>query len=105
MTVLDDAGAACFGLTIGYITYRTLVRTTEKTAISDLAAVIGAVGGAAITTLFRAGTELFAWYSIGLLLGVVAYGVLYHSQNGDFNAVMGRTGRSKPPPTGPNAPQ
>jgi outer membrane lipoprotein SlyB len=42
----------CFGLVVGYITYRTLARTTEKVAISDLATVIGAIGGAAITGLF-----------------------------------------------------
>ena len=67
-------GASCFGTVVGYITYRTLARTTEKAAITDLAAVIGAVGGGAITTLYGpADGTLFAMYSIGLVVGMGLY--------------------------------
>ncbi len=78
-TVSDPAGivlvgALCFGIAIGYITYRTLARTTDKASITDLAAVIGAVGGGTVTTLFgSANGKMFAFYSIGLVAGMVSY--------------------------------
>jgi uncharacterized membrane protein YeaQ/YmgE (transglycosylase-associated protein family) len=70
--VLTAVGALCFGLVVGWVTYRTLRRREGAAALSDIAAVIGAVGGAAVTTLF-ASEALFAWYSIGLGLGFFAY--------------------------------
>jgi len=67
-------GAICFGLVVGYITYRTLARTTDKAAITDLATVIGAIGGGAITALYGpADGSLFAMYSIGLIVGMALY--------------------------------
>jgi hypothetical protein len=68
----DVFGAWCFGLVIGWVTYRTLRRQTETVALSNIATVIGAVGGAAVTGLFGT-TRLFAWYSIGLTLGFFVY--------------------------------
>jgi hypothetical protein len=66
-------GAVCFGIVIGYITYRTLARS-EKASVSDIAAVVAAVGGGTVTTLFdRNGTDAFGWYSIGLLAGMAVY--------------------------------
>lgn len=67
-------GAFCFGLVAGYITYRTLVRTTKAAAIGDLSAVLSALGGAVVVNLFDpAGGELFGWYAIGLPLGMLVY--------------------------------
>lgn len=71
----ETVGAVLFGLVIGWVTYRTLRRSNETVAISDLAAVVGAVGGAAVTGLFEDGA-LFAWYSIGLAIGFFGYLVL-----------------------------
>ncbi|MFE1500161.1 hypothetical protein ACFW89_34445, partial [Streptomyces albidoflavus] len=51
-TGLVLTGAAFFGVAVGYITYRTLARTTDKAAITDLATVIGAIGGGVVTTLY-----------------------------------------------------
>lgn len=65
-------GAWCFGVVVGWVTYRTLRRSRQAVALSDIASVIGAVGGAAVTTLFD-GARLFAWYSIGLFTGFFAY--------------------------------
>jgi uncharacterized membrane protein YeaQ/YmgE (transglycosylase-associated protein family) len=65
-------GALCFGIVIGWITYRTL-RRTQTNGLSDLATIIGAVGGAAITGLFPRASGEFGFYSIGLLLGFFAY--------------------------------
>jgi len=65
------AGAVCFGLVIGWVTYRTL-RRQQNAALSDIAGVIGAVGGAAVTKLFGS-PELFAGYCIGLAVGFFLY--------------------------------
>lgn len=72
---IADAGAVCFGLVVGWIAYRTLRRTRQNAALSDIATVIGAVGGAAITSLFDSKT-LFGYYSIGLAAGFFLYLVL-----------------------------
>ena len=65
-------GAALFGLVIGWVTYRTLRRSKQDVGLSDIASVIGAVGGAAVTKLFD-NVELFGWYSIGLAVGFFGY--------------------------------
>lgn len=68
-------GALCFGLVIGWVTYRTLRRTTEKVGLSNIATVIGAVGGGAVTGIFD-DDQLFGLYSIGLAIGFFSYLVL-----------------------------
>jgi ABC-type protease/lipase transport system fused ATPase/permease subunit len=65
-------GAAGFGAVMGWITYRTLRRREGAAALSDLATVIGALGGAAITALFKT-PDLFGWYSTGLTVGFFLY--------------------------------
>jgi len=72
---IASVGAILFGVVVGWITYRTLRRSKEGAALSDIAAVIGAVGGAAITGLFDS-EALFAWYSIGLFVGFFVYLIL-----------------------------
>jgi uncharacterized membrane protein YeaQ/YmgE (transglycosylase-associated protein family) len=68
-------GALCFGLVIGWVTYRTL-RRSKTNGVSDIATIIGAVGGAAVTKLFPSSTDLFGTYCIGLAIGFFAYLVL-----------------------------
>jgi len=70
--ILEAIGAGCFGAVVGWITYRTLRRKEGAAALSDIATVIGAVGGAAVTALFENAT-LFASYSIGLAIGFAGY--------------------------------
>jgi hypothetical protein len=65
-------GAFCFGVVIGWVTYRTLRRSNETVALSNIATVVGAVGGAAVTALFP-DPNLFAWYCIGLAIGFFVY--------------------------------
>jgi hypothetical protein len=65
-------GALAFGVVIGWVSYRTL-RRTKATGIGDIASVIGAVGGGAITALFPAGSGAFGAYGIGLALGFFFY--------------------------------
>ncbi|GHP00874.1 hypothetical protein KSF_109210 [Reticulibacter mediterranei] len=71
-TTLAGIGAICFGLVVGWISYRTLRRKEGVAALSDIAAVISAIGGAAVTALFRS-ELLFGLYAIGLALGFFAY--------------------------------
>ena len=89
-TVLS-IGAICFGLVVGYITYRTLVRARSG-GVSDLAAVVAAIGGGTVTAVFNPKTsDTFGWYSIGLALGLGLYGALYWLVNGrkKFGEIMG----------------
>jgi uncharacterized membrane protein YeaQ/YmgE (transglycosylase-associated protein family) len=65
-------GAVCFGIVVGWVTYRTLRRREGTAALSDIATVIGAVGGAAVTALFKSDL-LFGLYCIGLAGGFFAY--------------------------------
>lgn len=68
---IPTVGAACFGLVIGWISYRTL-RRTGSSKISDIATIVAAVGGGAVTTIFNNET-LFGIYSIGLAVGFFGY--------------------------------
>lgn len=67
-------GPFSFGLVIGWVTYRTLRRNENKVALGDIAAVIGAVGGATVVGLFKAAA--FDSYCLGLAIGFFAYFVI-----------------------------
>jgi len=69
---ISGLGALLFGLVIGWISYRTLRLTAGTSVLSDIATIIAAVGGAAVTALFRSDV-LFGWYCLGLALGFFAY--------------------------------
>jgi hypothetical protein len=77
----SELGAVLFGIVVGWVTYRTLVRRTDGVALSDIATVIGAVGGGAVVSLFDS-ERLFGLYSIGLAIGFFAYLVLFFIING-----------------------
>ena len=68
-------GAFCFGAVVGWVTYFTM-RYAKGHAISDIATIIGAIGGAAILALFPADSSLFAYYGVGLAAGFFAYVLL-----------------------------
>ncbi len=105
--MINEIGAACFGVVVGYITYRTLARTVGKASVSDIAAVIGAVGGAAITKLYAPGSTGFAWYAIGLLGGMILFFLLFLVINGrtELGHVMGVTAQATTQQElGPNGP-
>lgn len=70
--MLQTFGAFCFGIVIGWITYRTL-RRTKTNGLSDIATIIGAVGGAAVISLFPSQSDSFGAYCIGLAIGFFAY--------------------------------
>jgi hypothetical protein len=84
---ITSIGAFAFGLVIGWITYRTLRRKEGAAALSDIATVIAAVGGAAVTTLFKR-PELFGWYSTGLVIGFFLYLIVSMAVFGKGSAKM-----------------
>ena len=88
------AGAVCFGLVVGWITYRTLARRTDAVSLSDIATVLGAIGGGVVVALFH-DQHMFGLYSIGLAVGFFAYLLLFWRLNGPQKTanVMG-SGRS-----------
>lgn len=65
-------GAFWFGIVIGYVTYRTLHHKPDS-GITDIAAVIGAVGGAAVVKLFPSDNGQFDIYALGLAIGFFFY--------------------------------
>src|SRR6266581_3006683 len=67
-----------FGALMGWITYWTLRRTGEAVAVSSIASVGGAVGGAAIMASIGGG-KLFAWYCISLTGGFFLCLILNHT--------------------------
>ena len=62
----------CFGIVIGWIVYRTL-RRSQTNGVSDLATVIGAIGGASVTALFSKESGDFQLYCLGLFVGFFGY--------------------------------
>jgi hypothetical protein len=84
-------GAVCFGLVVGWVTYRTLARRADGVSLSDIATVMGAVGGAAVVTIFN-DKQLFGLYSIGLAVGFFGYLIAYVILNGRKKAgtIMGQ---------------
>ncbi len=72
---MDKVGGLFFGLVVGWVTYRTLRRSTEKVGLSDIATVVGAVGGGLVAERFD-DPDVFGWYAIGLAIGFFGYLVL-----------------------------
>lgn len=72
MLTVDSAGSLCFGVVLGWITYRTL-RRSQTNGLSDIATVLGVIGGGTVTGLFPKGAAAFSWYAIGLAIGFFAY--------------------------------
>jgi hypothetical protein len=103
-------GALAFGVVIGWVTYRTL-RRTKTSGLGDIATILGAVGGAAVTALFPAKGQSFAAYGIGLAIGFFLYlltAVIVARQTSSLNAVnewLGepRSDRGTPQPGGTGA--
>lgn len=70
---LPTLGAGAFGVIIGWFVYFTNRYRKGNVQFSDITALVGAIGGGAILTLFEAKTDLFGAYGIGLFIGFFAY--------------------------------
>lgn len=73
----EERGAFAFGLVIGWFLYFLNRYRRGDVSLSDISTVLGAVGGAAVTSLFGGGAaNLFASYGIGLATGFFGYLVM-----------------------------
>jgi hypothetical protein len=72
-TQLQIFGAIGFGAIIGWLVYYINRYRTGDVQFSDLATIIGILGGGAILALFPAKTDLFGGYGIGLFIGFFSY--------------------------------
>lgn len=70
--MFQQSGAICFGAVIGWFTYYTMRYSTTHTS-SDVATIIGAIGGAAVLAVFPKQSDLFGFYAIGLAIGFFTY--------------------------------
>lgn len=100
---LQTIGALAFGLLIGWYVYHINRYRPGDVQLSDIVTLIGILGGAAVTALFEAGTDLFAGYGIGLAIGFFSYFLVLIilvgiSQN--FNVDWFLDGRRKDPAQG-----
>jgi hypothetical protein len=66
-------GAGAFGAVVGWYVYYINRWRKDDVQLSDIVTLLGAVGGAAITGLFSAKTDLFGAYGIGLAVGFFLY--------------------------------
>ena len=70
---IQDVGALSFGIVIGWFAYYVNRYRSDKIAASDVAAFLGAIGGAAVLSLFPAHTAPFGYYGLGLGIGFFSY--------------------------------
>ena len=66
-------GAGSFGMLIGWYVYFINRYRKADVQLSDLATVVGVLGGAAVLALFPASSPLFGAYGIGLGIGFFGY--------------------------------
>ena len=75
-SVLQLLGAGGFGALIGWYVYYVNRYRKGEVSLGDIVTLVGAIGGAAILTLFPAKTDLFGAYGIGLAIGFFGYFLL-----------------------------
>ena len=99
-TVIQLLGAGGLGFVIGWFVYYINRYRHAAVQISDLLTLIGAIGGAAITGLFPAKSDLFGAYGIGLFAGFFLYFttlVILVGVSQNFDADWFLDGRRKKP--------
>lgn len=72
-SALQLYGSGAFGALIGWYVYYINRYRKADVQLSDLVTLVGVLGGSAILTLFRAESDLFGAYGIGLFLGFFGY--------------------------------
>jgi serralysin len=73
MVTIEAWGAFAFGLIIGWFVYFINRYRKGDVSLTDITALIGAIGGGAVTALFPQSGLLFAAYGIGLAVGFFGY--------------------------------
>ena len=72
-SLIQLLGAGGFGLLIGWYVYMINRYRRTDVQLSDLVTLVGVIGGSAILGIFKAGTDLFGAYGIGLAAGFFVY--------------------------------
>ena len=73
MISIQIVGATCFGILIGWYIYFINRYRKADVQLSDLATIVGVIGGGTILALFPASSDLFGAYGIGLVIGFFGY--------------------------------
>ena len=68
-----ETGALAFGLVIGWFLYLVNRYRRGDVQLGDITTVVGAIGGAAVTSLFPDSGSLFGAYGVGLAIGFFGY--------------------------------
>jgi hypothetical protein len=71
-----QTGALAFGLVIGWFLYLVNRYRRGDVQIGDITTVVGAIGGAAVTSLFADSSDLFGAYGVGLAIGFFGYFII-----------------------------
>ena len=103
----EQTGAIGFGLVIGWFLYFVNRYRRSEASFTDITTVLGAVGGAAVTSLFPGGTALFGAYGLGLAIGFFSYFlilVVMVAMSRNFGVDYFLDGRRKVPGAGESIP-
>ena len=96
-------GAGVFGAIIGWYVYMINRYRKGDVQFSDLVTLIGIIGGGSILALFKAETDLFGAYGIGLGVGFFGYFfvlLIMVRVSSSFDVDWFLDGRRKSPPEG-----
>jgi hypothetical protein len=91
-------GAFCFGALIGWYVYYVNRYRRGEIQFSDIATLVGVIGGASILVLFDPKTPLFGAYGVGLFVGFFGYLivlVIMVRQSANFDVDFFLDGRRK----------
>jgi hypothetical protein len=102
-SLIQLLGAGGLGFVIGWFVYYINRYRHSDVQISDLLTLIGAIGGAAVTGLFPAKSDLFGAYGIGLFSGFFIYFfvlIILVGASKNFDADWFLDGRRKKPADG-----
>jgi hypothetical protein len=99
-STLQLIGAGCFGAILGWYLYFINRYRNGPVEFGDITTILGAVGGVAVLSLFKTGTDMFGAYGIGLAIGFFGYylilsGMVARSPN--FDADFFLDGRRRRP--------
>lgn len=98
--IIQLIGALLFGTIIGWYVYLINRYRKGDVQLSDLAALIGVIGGSAVLALFDREGGLFGAYGIGLAIGFFSYFlslIVMVSRSNNFNNDWFLDGRRKKP--------
>ena len=99
-STIQKIGAGAFGAVVGWYVYYINRYRKDDVQLSDIVTLIGAIGGAAITGLFSAKTDLFGAYGIGLAVGFFLYYAILNTmvaRSPNFDADFFLDGRRRRP--------